>query len=91
MPKAANVSHQRVLSWCGWFAGMMGSTPADRLYNCLPMYHSVGGVVAIGGVLVNGGSVVLEGEVLGAGILVGRGVAGIAPCFNTSASFAVIS
>ena len=31
----------------------------DRLYNCLPMYHSTGGVAGIGGVLVNGGAVVL--------------------------------
>ncbi len=57
LPKAANVSHARVLTWCGWFAGMMDATPADRLYNCLPMYHSVGGVVAVGGVLLQGGSV----------------------------------
>ena len=57
LPKAANVSHARVLTWCGWFAGMMDATPKDRLYNCLPMYHSVGGVVAVGGVLLNGGSV----------------------------------
>jgi fatty-acyl-CoA synthase len=60
LPKAANVSHRRVLMWSGWFAGLMASTPEDRLYNCLPMYHSVGGVVAIGGVLVHGGSVVLK-------------------------------
>ncbi len=60
LPKAANVSHHRVLMWSGWFAGMMGSGPGDRLYNCLPMYHSVGGVVAVGGVLVNGGAVVLK-------------------------------
>ncbi len=57
LPKAANVSHARVLTWCGWFAGMMDADPDDRLYNCLPMYHSVGGVVAVGGVLLNGGSV----------------------------------
>jgi len=30
------------------------------MYNCLPMYHSVGGVVAIGALLVHGGSVVLR-------------------------------
>jgi fatty-acyl-CoA synthase len=60
LPKAANVSHGRILSWCGWFAGLMGSTPQDRLYDCLPMYHSVGGVVAIGAVLAGGGSVVLK-------------------------------
>ncbi len=57
LPKAANVSHARVLTWCGWFAGMMDAGPADRLYDCLPMYHSVGGVVAVGGVLLGGGSV----------------------------------
>jgi len=39
---------------------MMDTRPEDRMYNCLPMYHSVGGVVAIGAVLVNGGSVVLR-------------------------------
>ena len=59
-PKAANVSHRRLLMWSGWFAGLMGSRLQDRLYNCLPLYHSVGGVVAIGGVLVNGGSVVIK-------------------------------
>ena len=57
LPKAANVSHARVLTWCGWFAGMMDAGPTDRLYNCLPMHHSVGGVVAVGGALLNGGSV----------------------------------
>jgi fatty-acyl-CoA synthase len=60
LPKAANVSHRRVLMWSGWFAGMMGAGPGDRLYNGLPMYHSVGGVVAVGGVLVNGGAVILK-------------------------------
>jgi len=60
LPKAARVSHFRVLQWTHWFAGMMDATPEDRMYNCLPMYHSVGGVVATGAVLVGGGSVVIE-------------------------------
>src|SRR5205085_12368799 len=34
--------------------------PGDRMYNCLPMYHSVGGVLAIGAVLAGGGSVVVR-------------------------------
>jgi fatty-acyl-CoA synthase len=38
---------------------MMETGPTDRMYNCLPMYHSVGGAVATGAVLVNGGSVVM--------------------------------
>jgi len=60
LPKAARVSHHRVMSWSGWFAGLMDATPDDRLYDCLPMYHSVGGVVATGALLVAGGSVVLR-------------------------------
>ena len=60
LPKAAYVSHHRVMMWTHWFAGMMGAREDDRLYNCLPMYHSVGGVVASGAVLLAGGSVVLR-------------------------------
>ena len=60
LPKAANTSHHRVLQWSFWFAGLINTGPDDRMYNCLPMYHSVGGVVATGATLVNGGSVVLR-------------------------------
>jgi fatty-acyl-CoA synthase len=60
VPKAAIVSHFRLMNWTHWFAGMMQTRPSDRMYNCLPMYHSVGGAVAIGAVLVNGGSVVVR-------------------------------
>jgi fatty-acyl-CoA synthase len=60
LPKAANVSHARLMQWSHWFAGMMETGPNDRLYNCLPMYHSVGGVVATGAVLAAGGSVVIR-------------------------------
>lgn len=59
LPKAARVSHRRVMSWAGWFAGLTGATPDDRMYNCLPLYHSVGGVVATGSMLFAGGSVVI--------------------------------
>jgi fatty-acyl-CoA synthase len=60
LPKAVNVSHFRLMQWSHWFAGMMDTGPDDRIYNCLPMYHSVGGVVATGAALVNGGSVMLR-------------------------------
>ncbi len=59
-PKAANVSHYRIVQWTHWFAGMMAIRPGDRMYNCLPMYHSIGGVVAVGAPLVGGGTVVLR-------------------------------
>ncbi|MBW4052285.1 MAG: long-chain-acyl-CoA synthetase [Proteobacteria bacterium] len=60
LPKAAVVSHYRLMQWSHWFAGLMNITPADRLYDCLPMYHSVGGVVATGATLVGGGTVVVR-------------------------------
>ena len=60
LPKAAVVSHHRLMQWSYWFSGLMDITPADRLYDCLPMYHSVGGVVATGATLVGGGTVVLR-------------------------------
>jgi fatty-acyl-CoA synthase len=60
LPKAASVSHDRLMQWTHWFAGLIDTRPDDRMYNCLPMYHSVGGVVATGAVLVGGGSVVIR-------------------------------
>ena len=60
LPKAAAVSHQRLMQWTHWFAGMMDIAPSDRMYCCLPMYHSIGGVVAIGAPLVAGASVFIR-------------------------------
>jgi fatty-acyl-CoA synthase len=59
LPKAANISHRRILNWGGWFAGLMDASTDDRLYDCLPLCHSVGGVVAPCSMLSAGGSVVL--------------------------------
>jgi fatty-acyl-CoA synthase len=39
---------------------MMGTQPADRMYNCLPMYHSIGGVLVPTATLIGGGAVVLR-------------------------------
>ena len=60
LPKAANISHARVLQWSHWFAGMMNAQPTDRMYNCLPMYHSIGGVLVPGAALVGGGAVIIR-------------------------------
>jgi fatty-acyl-CoA synthase len=60
LPKATVITHRRIIEWSFWFAGMMDTQTSDRLYNCLPMYHSVGGVVAVGSMLVKGGSVFIR-------------------------------
>jgi fatty-acyl-CoA synthase len=60
LPKAASISHRRILNWGGWFAGLTGASPDDCLYDCLPVYHSVGGIVAPCSMLSAGASVVLS-------------------------------
>lgn len=59
LPKAASISHRRILNWGFWFAGLTRATPQDRLYDCLPLFHSVGGIVAPCSMLAAGGSVVI--------------------------------
>ncbi|HXW72833.1 MAG TPA: long-chain-acyl-CoA synthetase [Methylocella sp.] len=60
LPKAAIVTHRRLMNWGLWFCGLIDARPNDRMYNCLPLYHSVGGVVAVWAVLLGGGSVVIR-------------------------------
>jgi len=60
LPKAASVSHHRIMQWSHWFAGLIDAQPSDRMYNCLPLYHSIGGVVATCAPLVGGGAVVIR-------------------------------
>jgi fatty-acyl-CoA synthase len=60
MPKAANINHYRVMLACYAFAGVMDTKASDRMYDCLPMYHTAGGIVAIGALLMKGGSVVIR-------------------------------
>ena len=59
LPKAAKVNHGRILQWSYWFSGLADMQPHDRTYSCLPMYHSIGGVLVPGMALVSSSSVVL--------------------------------
>ncbi|MFY9758773.1 MAG: AMP-binding protein, partial [Xanthobacteraceae bacterium] len=38
LPKAANISHRRIMQWSLWFAGLMNTGPDERMYDSLPMY-----------------------------------------------------
>ena len=60
LPKAANVTHLRMLFMMYGFAGALNSGPNDRMYNVLPLYHSAGGICAVGVALTAGGALVLR-------------------------------
>jgi fatty-acyl-CoA synthase len=59
LPKAANINHYRVQAIMAAFAAATAATEKDRIYVCLPLYHSAGGVLAVGIALTVGGSVVI--------------------------------
>ncbi len=60
LPKAANMNHYRVMLAAFGFSGVMATRTKDRMYDCLPMYHTAGGLVATGALLARGGSVVIR-------------------------------
>lgn len=60
LPKAANVNHFRVLAAMEAFSAIMGMRATDRMYNCLPLYHTSGGVIAICACLREGASVFIR-------------------------------
>jgi fatty-acyl-CoA synthase len=60
LPKAANISHMRVLHIMAAFQGAVNGKPSDRMYNVLPLYHSAGGICAVGPVFLGGGAMVVR-------------------------------
>jgi fatty-acyl-CoA synthase len=60
LPKAANINHFRLMLAANAFAGVMKTSPHDVMYDCLPMYHTSGGVLAIGAALIGGGTVFIR-------------------------------
>ena len=60
LPKAARVHHMRARTYMRAFAGCTRSTPEDRIYDCLPLYHSTGGLVGVGAALLNGARLILR-------------------------------
>lgn len=60
LPKAANINHYRLQSIMFGFNAAMRMTAEDRIYVCLPLYHTSGGVIAPGAALLSGGSAVIR-------------------------------
>ncbi len=60
LPKAANINHYRTQAIMFGFAAAMKIKPDDRMYVCLPLYHSTGNLIATGGPLVAGASTVIR-------------------------------
>jgi len=60
LTKAAIIDHRRLMLAILGFVGVLNARPTDRMFDCLPMYHMLGGVLAIGPLLVRGGSVVIR-------------------------------
>jgi fatty-acyl-CoA synthase len=60
LPKAANISHMRLLHIMSAFQGAVNASQSDRMYDVLPLYHSSGGIAALGPPFLSGGSLVLR-------------------------------
>ena len=59
LPKAARFSHSRFLA-AGVHSLLSGFGPEDTMYCALPLYHTVGGVMAVNAVLTSGGTLALS-------------------------------
>lgn len=62
LPKAANIIHYRVMAIMNAFAAATEASSNDRMYVCLPLYHTAGGIMAIGITLTMGGSVFIRNK-----------------------------
>lgn len=62
LPKAANMNHYRVQLAMLGFTGVTGSRGDDKVYDALPLYHTVGGILGPGVAMMVGGSCVIRGR-----------------------------
>lgn len=60
LPKAAKITHFRAQSISRGFTAIMRTTPNDRVYITLPLFHSNGGILAVGSVLNVGGQAIIK-------------------------------
>jgi solute carrier family 27 fatty acid transporter 1/4 len=60
LPKAAVIKHSRYILASGGCTTVIGCRPDDVLYVTLPLYHSVGGMIALAGVMKHGITMVMR-------------------------------
>jgi fatty-acyl-CoA synthase len=60
MPKAAKINHYRVICMAVPMANLARLRVGVRVYNCLPLYHTAGGMMCLGGALNTGATIVLR-------------------------------
>ncbi|KAG0367771.1 hypothetical protein BC939DRAFT_26967 [Gamsiella multidivaricata] len=58
-PKAAIMDHGRCTLAVGVWSGICKITEKDRVYDCLPLYHSAGAIIGIGQSWISGSTIVL--------------------------------
>lgn len=59
-PKAARLTHYRVINIMNAFSAAAGAKSSDRIYIAMPLYHSAGGVAGLGTTLTVGGSIIIR-------------------------------
>ncbi|MBX7249823.1 MAG: long-chain-acyl-CoA synthetase [Caulobacteraceae bacterium] len=60
MPKAARITHAKAQLYMRAFAATTQAKPTDRVYCCLPLYHSTGGLCGVGSALLTGAALVVR-------------------------------
>ena len=89
LPKAANVSHHRLMQWSHWFAGLMNTAPAIACTTACRCITASAAWSPPARCWCGGGSVVMR-ERFSASTFWDDVVDGTARCFSTSASCAAI-
>jgi len=60
LPKASKISHTRYYLGSIPMPVLCYLRPGKRVYNCLPLYHSAGGMLGVGGALTSGSTLVVR-------------------------------
>ncbi|PAA93130.1 hypothetical protein BOX15_Mlig018575g1, partial [Macrostomum lignano] len=60
LPKAAVISHHRFAMMANTVGIILNIGPSDSVYDCLPLYHTAGGILGVGQAFLRGATVVIR-------------------------------